>query len=93
MQVVYPVCSGIDVRAKIKRIKITGFELYGLDGANPPKHHISGDQAAWDVATTDLGDKDKQAFIFTAKEDPEGPTQVMARKAGAQVFLIVRYSL
>ena len=73
-----------------KTITITGFDLYGQDVT---KHHIVGDQTAWDAATTDLGDKNKQGLAFTAAADPPGPTQVLTRSADADVFLIVRYSL
>ena len=73
-----------------KTISITGFDLYGQDVTKP---HIVGDQSAWDAATTDLGDKNKQGLTFTAAADPAGPTQVLTRSADADVFLIVRYSL
>jgi hypothetical protein len=71
-------------------ITITGFDLYGQ---NVTKHHSVGDQAAWDAATADLGDKNKQAFTVTIPPDGPGPTQVLTRTADADAFLIVRYSL
>jgi Tc toxin complex TcA C-terminal TcB-binding domain len=74
-----------------KTITIAGLDLYGPNGTNPPKHHTVGNQATWDAATTDLGDN--QAFTVTAGPDAPGPTQVLTRTAGAQVFLIVRYSI
>jgi hypothetical protein len=64
---------------------ITGLDLYGRDVT---KHHVIGDQTAWDAATADLKDKSKQAFTVTL-----APDQVLTRTADAQVFLIVRYSL
>ena len=74
-----------------KQITITGFDLYGQDAT---KHHVVGNQTAWDAATADLGDK-KQAFTVTIPPDDDapGPTQVLTRTADAQVFLIIRYSL
>ncbi|MBI1744419.1 toxin [Candidatus Acetothermia bacterium] len=75
-----------------KEITITGFDLYGPNGMNPPKHHQVGNQAVWDAATTDLGDH--QAFTMTSAPDAvPGPTQVLTRTASADVFLIIRYSL
>jgi hypothetical protein len=72
-----------------KAITIAGLELYAADVS---KHHSVGDQTAWDANTTDLSDKNKQAFTFTAKEDIAEP-KVLTRLAGAEVFLIIRYSL
>jgi len=72
-----------------KTITIKGLELY--DGRNVSKHHAIGSQAEWDHATDNLGNN--QAFTLTAQADPPGPTQVLTRTAGAQVFLIIRYSL
>jgi hypothetical protein len=72
-----------------KQITITGFDLYGQDAT---KHHVVGNQTAWDAATADLGHK-KQAFTVTIPPDAPGPTQVLTRTADAQVFLIIRYSL
>jgi hypothetical protein len=73
-----------------RQITITGFEVYGQDVT---RHHIVGDQTAWDAAAADLADKDKQGFAFTAAADPAGPTQVLTRTPDAEIFLIVRYSL
>src|SRR5262249_40511437 len=75
-----------------KEITITGLELYGTDGNNLPKHHIIGNQAAWDSATTDLKDPSKLAFTVPAPEDTSEP-KVLTRTASAEVFLIVRYTL
>jgi hypothetical protein len=75
--------------AQGKTITITGLELY--DGKDVSKHHPIGNQAVWDTATADLGDK--QTFTITAGTDPVGPTQVLTRTASAQGFLIIRYSL
>ena len=66
-------------------ITITGLELYGQDVA---KHHSAGDK---DAATSDLAAQGQ--FTFTAGPDAPGPTQVLTRAAGAQVFLMVSYSL
>jgi len=71
-------------------ITITGFDLYAQDVT---KHYSVGDQTAWDAATADLGDKNKQAFTVTIPPDGSGPTQVLTPKADAEAFLIVRYSL
>ena len=73
-----------------KQVTIAGFDLYGQDVT---KHHVVGDQTAWDAATADLKDKNKQAFTVTIAPDAPGPTQVMTRTADAHVFLIIRYSL
>jgi hypothetical protein len=54
------------------------------------KHHTVGDPAA---ATTDLGDKTKLAFTVDAPPDGAGPTQVLTRTPGKEIFLIVRYSM
>jgi hypothetical protein len=66
-----------------KQITIREFELYDQDVT---KHQVVGDQPTWDTATTDL--HDNQAFALTS-----GPTPVLTRMAGAEVFLIVRYAL
>jgi hypothetical protein len=73
-----------------KPINITGLELYGQDVKT---HHPVGDQAAWDAATDDLGDKTKRSFSVTIPPDAPGPAQVLTRTADAQVFLIVRYTV
>jgi hypothetical protein len=73
-----------------KTITITRLELY--DGENMSNHHEIGDQNMWTAATGDLGNKDKQAFTFTAGEDTAEP-KVLRRTKDALVFLIVRYSL
>lgn len=72
-----------------KQITITGFDLYSQDVT---KHHVVGNQTAWDAATANLGDKNKQAFTVTIAPDTSGPTQVLTRTPDAQVFLIIRYS-
>jgi len=72
-----------------KAITITGFELYAVDVS---KHHSVGDQTPWDADTTDLGDKNKQAFTFTAPEDTAEP-KVLTRTSDTRVFLIIRYAL
>lgn len=80
-----------------KAIKITGLELY--NGIDITKHHSIGapsqmdENVAIEAATDGLADKDKQAFTITIAPDAPGPTQVLTRTAGAQVFLIIRYSL
>jgi Tc toxin complex TcA C-terminal TcB-binding domain len=68
-----------------KQITIVGIELYSQD---VEKHHAAGDK---DAATIDLDEQGQ--FTFTAGPDAPGPTQVLTRAAGAQVFLVVRYSL
>jgi hypothetical protein len=75
-----------------KEITITGFDLYGPDGTNPPKHHIVGNPAAWGSATADLNEISKQAFTLDVAPDAPGPTQVLTRTASTQVFLIIHYS-
>lgn len=69
-----------------KALTITSLELYGPD----LKHHPIGDPAA---ATADLGDTTKLAFTVDTPPDPAGPTEVLTRKAGKEVFLIIRYSM
>jgi hypothetical protein len=77
--------------AQSKAIAIAGFEMYGLAGSRSPRHHSVGDQLIWDAATSALSDQG--AFTFTAAADAPGPTQVLARSADAEVWLIVRYTL
>lgn len=72
-----------------KQITVTGFDLYGQDVT---RHRVVGNQTAWDAATADLGDRDKQAFALSTGEDTTEP-KVLTRKASADVFLIVRYTL
>lgn len=76
--------------AQGKTITITGYELYGVNGMNPPRHHPVGNQATWDAATASLSTN--QSFDISAAPDGVGPTQVLTRAANAQVFLIIRYS-
>jgi hypothetical protein len=52
------------------------------------KHHTVGGVQA---ATDGLGSN--QAFTITVPPDPAGPTQVLTPTPGANVFLIIRYSL
>jgi receptor-binding and translocation channel-forming TcA subunit of Tc toxin len=68
-----------------KPITVVGLELYGQDVT---KHHAIGDP---DAATAALAEEAQ--FNFSAGPDAAGPDQVLTRTAGAQVFLIVRYSL
>ncbi len=75
---------------KKSQITITRLELYGKDAS---KHHVVGDQNAWDGATDDLDDQDQQAFTVSLPADPPGPTQVLTRAVGAEAFLVVRYIL
>ena len=71
-----------------KAIQIVGLDLYSPD---VKKHHAVGNAA---TATNDLNDLAMlEQFTLTAAADAAGPTQVLKRNAGAQVFLIVRYSL
>jgi hypothetical protein len=64
-------------------VTLLGFEFYGGDG----KHHAFGDPAA---RTNDL---QGGAFTLTSPPDGAGPTQVLTRTPGKQVYLVVRYSL
>jgi hypothetical protein len=73
-----------------KTLTVTGFDLYGQDVT---RHHLVGNQAAWDAATTDLKDPNKQAFAVTIAPDPPGPAQVLTRDSAREVFLIIRYML
>jgi Tc toxin complex TcA C-terminal TcB-binding domain len=68
-----------------KPITVVGLELYGQDVT---KHHATGDP---DAATTALAGQAQ--FNFNARPDAAGPNQVLTRTAGAQIFLIVHYSL
>ena len=70
-----------------KAITITGLEIY--DGKDVSKHHAIGNSA---VATSDIAGAGRK-FTVTAAPDPGGPTQVLRRDEGAQVFLIIRYAL
>ena len=71
--------------AQGRDIKIEGLDLY--DGQNVSNHRAVGDQGVWETATTAL--KDSQAFTVTAA--PDG--QVLTPIAGAEVFLVIHYSL
>jgi hypothetical protein len=77
-------------QGKQKQITIAGFDIYGQDVS---VHHGVGKQDAWDKATNDLNDKDKQVFTVTVAPDVPGPIQVLTRRADAEAFLIIRYSL
>jgi hypothetical protein len=68
-----------------KPITVVGLVLYGQDVT---KRHATGDP---DEATTALAGQGQ--FTFSAGPDEAGPNQVLTRAAGAQVFLIVHYSL
>ncbi len=68
-----------------KPITVVGIELYGQDVT---KHHATGDP---DAATAGLAGQAQ--FNFSAGPDAAGPNQILTRTAGAQVFLIVHYSL
>ena len=67
-----------------KTITISEIELRGQ---NVAKHHLAGNPAG---ATTDL---QAGSFVFSAPQDPAGPTQVLTRDATTPVFMIVRYTL
>jgi hypothetical protein len=69
-----------------KEITIAEYEIYEEDVT---RHHIVGDKDEWNAATEAL--KSKHMFGVTIARDEPGPTQVMT--PGAQVFLIIRYSL
>lgn len=77
--------------AQSRTINISGFELYGLSGNNPPKKHSAGDAAIWQAASTALSEQ--QSFIFKVPVDAPGPAQVVTRLADAEIWLIVRYTL
>ena len=68
-----------------KDITINEFQLYAQDVT---KHHAVDDPTA---RTTDL--HDTQVFTLTAAPDLAGPTQVLTRTPGNEVFLIIRYSI
>ena len=74
-----------------KSITITGIEIY--DGQNVAKHHPVNKQEDWDSYTENLGDEAKQVFAIPIGEDPAGPTQVLTRKADAEVFLVIHYTI
>ena len=74
-----------------KAITITGFELFGINGTEAPRHHIVGDQKRWDEASTALNDGGE--FKLSAPVDPAGPLQVLTRSPTAEVWLIVQYTL
>jgi Tc toxin complex TcA C-terminal TcB-binding domain len=71
-----------------RTINLVGLELY--DGKKISKHHPIQDD--WTAKSDDLNDKSKQAFSLTAPADAAGPTQVLTPTAGADAFVIVRYS-
>jgi hypothetical protein len=67
-----------------KQIAITEIDLYGQ---NVAQHHPVGNQNVWSAATSDLQDKNKQAFTIDI------PEKVLERDPNAKNFLIVWYSL
>jgi hypothetical protein len=67
-----------------KTVTLKGFEFYAGDG----KHHVFGDAAA---ATTALGGTG--SFTLTSGVDAPGPTQVLTRTAGKQIYLVAHYVL
>ncbi|GAB3959963.1 hypothetical protein GCM10027614_80610 [Micromonospora vulcania] len=77
--------------AQHKTVTVAGFELYGLTAGEVPRHHVVGDQAMWDAASAALNTPD--GYVFTAPPDTPGPTQVLTRSEGADVWLIMRYTL
>jgi hypothetical protein len=78
-------------QGKSSNITITGFDLYGPTDTNPPRHHQSGNQAAWDGATASL--VAHKQFTVTAGPDAAGPTQVLTRVLDTQAYLIIRFHL
>jgi hypothetical protein len=64
---------------------LIAFDLYA---ANPAVHHAIDDPAA---RTADL--QANGQFTLTAAADAAGPSQVLTRTPGLEVFLIVRYAL
>jgi hypothetical protein len=61
------------------------YQYAAEDGA---RHHPVADP---DLATTDLADN--AAFVITAPPDPAGPTRVLSRQPGLELFFVVRYTL
>lgn len=71
-----------------KKINISGLELYeGLT----MNHRVADTPAATETTPFELS-KEAPQFSMTAKEDT-GANAVVERKPGAQVFLVVRYTL
>jgi hypothetical protein len=68
-----------------KKISISGFDFYGQDTT---KHGSFGDQQVRDIANTDLEDKSKQAYTLSIPKDG-----ILTPTPGAQIFLIIRYSI
>ncbi len=68
-----------------KTITITGLELYSADVT---KHEPVGGQDLSALSNDLNNELEQRKFILAA-----GPTPVLERSAGAQVFLIVRYTL
>lgn len=66
-------------------VTITGLRVYG---AATSRTHPIGDAGQ---ATTDLAAQGQ--FTLSLPEDPAGPTQVLVRKSGAPVFVIVSYTV
>jgi hypothetical protein len=73
-----------------KDVTLNEFQLYAPDVTKPDvtTHHAFDDPAA---RTTDL--RQSGACTLAAPEDGPGPTQVLTRTPGKQVFLIIRYSI
>jgi hypothetical protein len=76
-----------------KTVTITGLALYGSSGATLRQHAVAG--ADLDAFTTAMNDPDaaKRTYTVDAPVDGAGPTQVLTRAAGAEVYLLVRYTL
>jgi len=76
-----------------KNLTITNLEVYGPTGATLRHHAVAGaDLNAFSNAMNNA-DPAQQTYTVDAPKDAAGPTQVLTRTAGAEVYLVVQYTL
>ena len=87
-------------RANTRRWTPPSVGLPTLRSVSPDAAYLSSDAATTGAdtdgyetptRTSDLHDNNE--FVLTAPPDPAGPTQVLTRTKGKEIFLVVRYSM
>jgi hypothetical protein len=77
-----------------KNLTITSVEIYGGPAGGPLRHHaVAG--ADLDAFSNAMNNADlaQQTYTVDASPDAAGPTQVLTRSAGAEIYLVVRYTM
>jgi Tc toxin complex TcA C-terminal TcB-binding domain len=76
-----------------KNLTVTSLEMYGPKGATLRHHAVAGaDLNAFSNAMNNA-DPAQQTYTVDAAPDAAGPMQVLTRTAGAEVYLVVRYTM